>query len=280
MIDILLAAYNGEGFLKEQIESVLLQTCGGWRLLVRDDGSNDTTIDIVKDYAERFPERIKLISDNLGNLGVAQNFGRLLEVSDAEYIMFCDQDDVWLQGKIELTLQAMKEAGKKYPDTPLLVHTDLKIADANLNIAADSFWRYAKIEPETGGELRKIVYRNVVTGCTMMINRLAKRAAVPIPPEARIHDWWIAMNAAKYGKIVSVRSPTVLYRQHSGNVIGAAQRAMTISRFIEHTKKFSRKFLSDYRLVKMVYPRVNPILLLLSYLSQSINRRTRRIIKP
>jgi glycosyltransferase involved in cell wall biosynthesis len=278
MIDILLATYCGERFLKEQIESVLSQTCGGWRLLVRDDGSNDTTIDIIRDYTGRFPERIKLISDNLGNLGVAQNFGRLLEVSDAEYIMFCDQDDVWLPGKIELTLQAMKEAEKKYPDTPLLVHTDLKITDTDLNIAADSFWRCAKIEPETGGELRKIIYRNVVTGCTMMINRLAKRAAVPIPPEARIHDWWIAMNAAKYGKIVSVRSPTVLYRQHSGNVIGAAQKAMTISRFIEQTKKFSRKFLSDYRLVKMVYPRVNPILLLLSYLSQSINRRTRRII--
>jgi hypothetical protein len=114
----------------------------------------------------------------------------------------------------------------------------------------------------------------------MMINRLARQQAVPIPPEAGIHDWWIAMNAAKYGKIVSVKSPTVLYRQHSGNVIGAAQKAMTISRFIGQTKKFSKKFLSNYRLVKKVYPRVNPILLLFNYLSQSIRRRTRRIIKP
>jgi glycosyltransferase involved in cell wall biosynthesis len=280
MIDILLATYNGERFLKEQIDSILNQTCKDWQLLIRDDGSTDATVQIINSYIKKYPDKIRLIEDNLGNLGIGHNFGTILQHSKSEYIMFCDQDDVWLPEKIELSLNKMKEAQKLYPNTPILIYTDLTIVDENLKIIAESLWSYHKIDPQKDGLLKNLIYRDIVTGCTVMINKEAKKIVLPIPEYVRVHDWWIALNVVKYGKIFYIPAATILYRQHSGNVIGTTLKAMTVSRFIEQMKKFPKLFLNDYRLVKRIYPQVNPILLLLSYLSQSIRRRTRRIIKP
>jgi glycosyltransferase involved in cell wall biosynthesis len=273
MIDILLAAYNGERFLKEQIDSILLQTCKDWKLLIRDDGSNDNTMNIINDFILRFPNKIGLIKDNYGNLGAAQNFSKLLEKSQSEYIMFCDQDDVWLPEKIALTLNKIKTEEQNYPDTPLLVHTDLKVVDENLTVIAESFWSYNKIDPKDGQVLKKIIYRNVVTGCTAMINRRVKQLITPIPRQVRLHDWWAAMNVAKYGKIFNIPKATVLYRQHSQQAIGAKKEPMTPSVFIRKLKKFFREFSNDYKTIKQIYPPTNIIIFFLNCLNLSIQRR-------
>jgi glycosyltransferase involved in cell wall biosynthesis len=273
MIDILLATYNGEKYLAEQIDSILLQTCKDWKLIIRDDGSGDNTVGIINDYLSRCPERIELIKDDLGNIGPAQNFSRLLENSKSEYIMFCDQDDVWLPEKIELTLNKMKEAENLCHDTPLLIHTDLTIVDADLMEIADSLWAYCKINPDTGRDLSKIIYRNIATGCTIMMNRHAKRLISPIPEYAGLHDWWAAMNVSKYGKIFNIPRATVLYRQHSQQVIGAKKESMTPAVFIRKLKRFIRNYSNEYKTIKQIYPSANLMTFFISCFRNSIRRR-------
>jgi len=263
MIDILLATYNGEKYLKQQIDSILAQSNRDWQLSIRDDGSSDDTVKIIKDYVAKYSDKIRLIEDSSGRLGPALNFGKLLEQAAGNYVMFSDQDDIWLPNKIDLTLNAMRASEKNYPNMPLLVHTDLKVVDAELKPIADSLWNHNKICPDTGNDLKKLIYRNVVTGCAAMINRKAVEISIPIPPQARLHDWWIALNVAKYGKIIYISTPTVLYRQHSQNIIGAKKTGRTnLAGLIRKLQQFKKQLSTDYQMIKKVYPPAKKSLLI------------------
>ena len=110
-LDILLATYNGEKFLKEQINSLLDQSYKNWKLLIRDDMSTDCTMAILSDYISKYPDKIKLLKSNK-RLGPCQSFNYLLQKSDSDYVMFCDQDDIWLPEKIELSLKKMRSLEK------------------------------------------------------------------------------------------------------------------------------------------------------------------------
>ena len=224
-IDILLATYNGARFLHAQIDSILGQTCQDWRLLIRDDGSTDATPEIIDRYAGQYPGRIEVIHDGRANLGVVGNFSTLMERSDADYIMFCDQDDVWLPEKIAESYKAMRALERRHgSDTPLLVHTDLTVVDEDLNPIHRSFWRYQRLDPERGRSLASMLIQNVVTGCATMANRRLKDMALPLPREIRMHDWWLALVAAAFGQYGYVPRPLVLYRQHGANTLGAKDR--------------------------------------------------------
>lgn len=274
MIDILLATYNGENYLSQQIDSIITQTCKDWQLLIRDDLSTDNTVNIIKNYARKYSDKIRLLEDNKEHLGLVHNFETLLESAQNEFIMFCDQDDIWLPNKIELTLNAMKEAEQASPNTALLIHTDLKVVDEALNPIAESFWKLHRISPERDCRLTKIIYRNIVTGCTVMINKKAKEISMPFPPEVSIHDWWIAINVAKYGKITHIEAPTVLYRQHTANIIGAKKSlkedALLLPRKFRHAKRF---LLSDYKMAKKVVPDISLVQWLLKNITFSLSRR-------
>jgi glycosyltransferase involved in cell wall biosynthesis len=273
MIDILLATYNGEKFLKQQIDSILAQSNQDWQLLIRDDNSSDSTVNIIKDYAVKYPHKIRLIEDNRGRLGPALNFGKLLEHADNDYVMFSDQDDVWLPDKIDLTLNTMKDAEEIYPNMPILVHTDLKVVNEDLKIIADSLWSYCKVSP-LNNSLNKIIYRNVATGCTTMINRKAVEVSKPIPPEARVHDWWVALNVAKTGKLVHVSLPTILYRQHPQSIIGAKRSGLAgFGVLIKKLRQFIKQLPNDYLMIKKVYPKVKLSLLIVHSIYQTITSR-------
>ena len=274
MLDILLATYNGEKYLTQQIDSIITQTYKDWQLLIRDDLSTDNTVNIIKNYTCKYPDKIRLIEDNKRHLGLAQNFGTLLELAQSEYIMFCDQDDIWLPNKIELTLNTMKAAGQTWPNTPLLVHTDLKVVDETLMPIAESFWKLHRISPESDCQLKKIIYRNIVTGCTVMINKKAKEISMPFPPEARIHDWWIALNVVKYGKIIHIAMPTVLYRQHIANLIGAKKSLKEDMLLLPQKFMRAKRFLlSDYRMAKKIAPDIGLAQWLLKNIAISFGRR-------
>ncbi len=220
-IEILLATYNGEKYITELLRSILDQTVDSWRILARDNGSSDRTLEILKEHEEAHPDKFRIIRDDLGNIGACGNFARLLELSTAPYIMFCDCDDVWLPNKIEVTLRKMREMEAGSPaDTPCLVHTDLRVVDSDLNLICESFWKYQHIFPEAS-TLNRLLMMNVVTGCTVMINRPLSRRGEQIPPAAIMHDWWLSLIAAAFGTIGYVREPTILYRQHSANDTGA-----------------------------------------------------------
>jgi glycosyltransferase involved in cell wall biosynthesis len=273
MIDILLATYNGEKYLKQQIDSILAQSYQDWQLLIRDDNSSDSTVNIIKDYAGKYPQKIRLIEDKQGRLGIALNFGKLLEQTVNEYVMFSDQDDIWLPNKINLTLNTMKDAEKIYPNIPILVHTNLKVVDENLKTIADSLWSYCKMSP-LDNSLNKIIYRNVATGCTTMINRKAVEVSKSIPPEARVHDWWVALNVAKTGKIVHISLPTVLYRQHTQNIIGAKRSGFaSISALIRKLQEWPSRLSADYLMISKVYPKVKRSMLVLNDIRLAIVRR-------
>jgi len=220
LIDIILSTYNGARYLPEQLESLLKQTCQTWRLIIRDDGSTDNTVEIIERYAAQFPERITYIEDR-GNLGACQSFAKLLSESKAPYVMFCDQDDVWLSHKIEITLNKMlameSEHGKT---TPILVHTDLQVVDSNLKVLNASYWNYRKIDPSRD-RLNYLLSQNVVTGCAMMINAALREKVNHIPKESMMHDWWLALIAAVFGRIFYISEATISYRQHGKNTLGA-----------------------------------------------------------
>jgi glycosyltransferase involved in cell wall biosynthesis len=223
-IDILLATYNGGPFVQQQIESVIEQMDDRCRLLIRDDGSADGTVTTVRQLALRRPEQIVLLEDGGPRLGAAGCFGRLIEHSDADYMVLCDQDDVWLPGRISRPLQQIEAAERDLGvQTPVLAHTDLAVVDEDLRPIAPSFWRYSNIDPRRGSRLNRLLVQNVVTGCATVINRALARAACPIPSEALMHDWWLALVASAFGRLEAVPDQTVLYRQHSRNRLGATR---------------------------------------------------------
>lgn len=220
MIDILMSTFNGGKYLKPQIDSILDQSFGEFRLIIRDDGSTDDTTSILEEYAGR-DGRVHLAVDQCGNMGARRSFMRLLENSRSEYFMFADQDDVWLPEKISKSRDSLlRMAADLGNDKPLLVFTDLKVADENLEIFAPSLWRYQKLDPRISSDWRRLLAQNVVTGCTIMGNRMAAEAAIPFTLPYMIHDHWIAVNAAKSGRIAFLTEPTVIYRQHASNVEG------------------------------------------------------------
>lgn len=250
-VDILLATYNGEKYLKEQIDSLLSQTYQDFKILVRDDNSKDSTINIIQEYEKAYPEKIKLIQDDFGNLGSSKSFMKLLECSDSEYIMFCDQDDVWMPNKIELSLQKMIELENESKiDIPLLVFTDLHVVDESLKIIENSFWKYQKLIPKTAKDWKKLVAQNVITGCTIMMNKKAKEVSLPFVLDMMIHDQWIGVNVAKYGKIEYIDKQTIFYRQHGNNVAGAhnyglkyiSSKLMQIKKILNYFQQASSYF--------------------------------------
>jgi glycosyltransferase involved in cell wall biosynthesis len=257
-IDILLASYNGESYVREQINSLYNQDFLEWKMRVRDDLSSDNTITIIREEQDRVGKDKIVILPSLARLGVSQNFDSLLQAATSKYILFCDQDDVWLPDKITISLQKIKEMEKKYgADTPILIHTDLTVVDQNLNLLCTSFWKYQNLDPDTSSVLSRLLVQNVVTGCTMMINQPLKNIIGRIPPEAIMHDWWIALVASVFGRIDYVPSSTVLYRQHSRNDTGArrwdlrylVQKAInldSVKDYYQKTVRQTRKFIEVY----------------------------------
>ena len=239
-IAILLATYNGAKYIREQLDSLFQQSCGDFHLYIRDDGSKDDTLKIVEQFHGMFPDRVTILKDSQKHRGAAKSFMYLLENVDSEYYMFCDQDDIWLPTKVEKTFARMKEiegtetsqsetagnaagTANAVETAPILVATDLKVVDEQLSPIKDSFNVDLKIDvfrkhPEL------ICVRHVVTGCTMMFNRAAKEASLPMSPRATMHDEWVALCVHFKGGIISILDEaTILYRQHTSNTLGAEQ---------------------------------------------------------
>lgn len=214
-VNILMATYNGEKFLAQQIESIQKQTFKEWNLLIRDDGSSDKTCDIIRNFTAK-DSRIRFINENEHhNLGVIKSFFTLVNYEVADFYFFSDQDDVWLPEKLSVSLEAAKH---KASDVPLLVYTDLKVVNQELNILQDSMIRAQSHHANT--TLLPELTENTVTGGTMMINHaLAEKWFTP--NDILMHDWFLALLAASLGEIIYLDLATQLYRQHDNNVLGA-----------------------------------------------------------
>lgn len=221
MVDILLATFNGELFIEEQIQSILNQTFNDWILIVRDDGSSDRTREIISRYSLKYPDKIINIQDGLPSGSAKNNFLSLLKHSKNKYIMFCDQDDIWLPNKIEQSLKAIQKEEKHNLNVPILIHSDLTVVNENGAIICASLYEMQNINMSYFNRVERLLVQNAITGCTMMINRALAEKLGTIPNDAIMHDWWIALHAIVFGKIVYLKDSQILYRQHVSNTVGA-----------------------------------------------------------
>lgn len=214
-VNIVMSTYNGEKYLADQIKSIQSQTFEDWQLLIRDDGSSDNTPSIIRDMAKK-DDRIHFINDGQNeNYGVIKSFYHLVKYDSADYYFFSDQDDVWLPEKIEVTL---KRAQSETSAKPLLVYTDLKVVNEDLEVLQESMIKSQSHHANT--ELVQELTENTVTGGTMMINK-ALADKWQVYDNLLMHDWYLALLAASLGKLIYIDQATQLYRQHEANVLGA-----------------------------------------------------------
>lgn len=225
LVDILLATYNGGQYLDEQLRSLFAQTYANMRIVARDDASSDNTSELLFKWAKKYPEKLVVISDELGNLRWRANFSRLMDLSDAPYFALCDQDDVWLPNKVETLLTYIQGLESKLGgERPILVHSDLAVVDVNLNRISPSLFRYWNVDIHLARRLDHLIINNVVVGCSLAGNRALLGLARPIPTNALAHDWWLALVAASCGAIETIPTATILYRQHGANQLGAGRQ--------------------------------------------------------
>lgn len=220
MVEILLATYNGEKYLRKQLDSLLDQTYKDIRIIIRDDNSKDNTVTIVKEYIKKYPEKIFLVSDDIKCGGAAKNFFQLLKYATEDYVMFCDQDDYWKPNKVEITLNAMQKSEKKYGKCiPIIVYTNYQVVDGELEPLEIDYRKLAVYRDDF--TFRKLLVQSYVTGCLMMLNKEVYSNVGIYDEDIPMHDWWCALYAGCFGKIVHVPETTMQYRQHGDNVVGA-----------------------------------------------------------
>lgn len=216
-IAILLSTYNGYKYLEQQVNSILKQTNHDWHLYIRDDGSNDGTVSLIRQLSQN-PHITFLNDKNIVNIGTVKSFMDLLSKVEADYYMFSDQDDYWLPDKIQDTLSRMHECESANSNVPICIHTNLKVTDNNLK----PYRLYN--EGPSWSDFPQILFNNCATGCTMMINQKLKEMVKFKQLDYEkvfMHDWWLTLIAAGFGTVSYLNKPTILYRQHSSNVLGS-----------------------------------------------------------
>ena len=219
-IEVILPTFNGACFLREQIDSIARQTLRPCRLLLRDDGSSDGTQELIQQLAHQYGSWIEVLPSQR-NLGCTGNVNELLEATSAPYVALADQDDVWLPNKLEIAYRDLCSVElARGSGSPVLVHTDLRLVDERLQDLGETYMQKQLIKPALDSP-SELALTNVVTGCTVLCNRSLLDRALPLPAEALVHDWWLALVASLFGCIRFHPSCAILYRQHSANSIGA-----------------------------------------------------------
>lgn len=199
-----MATYNGEKYIKEQIESILVNMREIDELIISDDGSTDNTIKIINEYQDK---RIKLIDGP--RKGVKQNFANAIENATGDYIFLSDQDDIWNEKKVETILKQFEDN-----NVSVVIH-DAEVIDENLNTIISSFFEYRK----SGKGVIKNIYKNTYIGCCMAFDKRLKKYILPIPNNIEMHDQWIGILGEIKGQgSYFLKEKLIQYRRHSNNV--------------------------------------------------------------
>lgn len=221
-VAILMATYNGEKYIEEQIESILNQTYQDFVLYIRDDNSTDGTQRIINEYVKKYPEKIIQVRDDKIAKGACNNFMYLLEyvynLNKYDMFMFSDQDDFWIEDKVKTTIKEYNRVNNK--EQPILIHTDLNVVDAQLNVIDESFFKYSNLNGKYNS-FNDYLIQNNVTGCTTFINKSLVDLIKFDIKEIRMHDWYFALIASAFGQVIFIDKATIKYRQHGNNVLGA-----------------------------------------------------------
>ena len=233
-VTVLLSTFNGEKYLREQIDSVLNQQMIDVDILARDDGSNDSTISILNEYEKKY-SNFKYYQNE--NLGPARSFLDLIcnASTDSEYYAFCDQDDVWDSDKLYCAVEMLSKLSNL---TPNLYYSNLRIVDQDLK-----FYRVSHEKPLYSKNKYSALTENLCTGCTAVFNRCAMQMVRNnIPEYCTMHDTWLYMLCKLLGNTIYDEKPHIAYRQHQNNVVGAYLKK---NRAELYKERFFRLFQKD-----------------------------------
>lgn len=235
LVSVVMAVYNGELYLKEQLESISNLTYNNIELIISDDGSDDSTLKIIKEFQQKFP--LKLII-NKGKKGVNGNFYNALKHATGDYIALCDQDDIWLPNKIEILLEHIDDYD--------IIHSSVELIDK----MGQKHSNKLLVKEYTQDHTDKTDFIDFITigwmlGCTSLIRRELVEKAMPFPDDIFFHDWWMTFVSLKEGNgIKFINTPTIKYRQHTTN---SAQEVFSNSNWYIKKIKFNRLLEIRYR---------------------------------
>lgn len=210
-----MSTYDGETYLEEQVRSILSQDHERLRLRIRDDGSQDATLEVLRGFAEHDP---RVVVESGSNLGLPSAFFRLLDTSsdDADLFALADQDDVWLPEKLSRAATALADV-----DRPALYCARVDVVDARLRVL------YSHELPLRGPSFANALVQNIALGCTIVLNRPARDLVRGNwPRDCVMHDAWLYLVLAAMGTVIYDPRPAVLYRQHANNAVGMGSGAV------------------------------------------------------
>ena len=242
-VAVLISTYNGEKYIKEQLDSILNQTYKNIEIVIRDDGSKDCTIDIIKKYQEKYNN---IILREGTNIGFIKSFFQLLSLANADYYAFCDQDDIWLENKIELAVKALNEVDNSKPN---MVFGNSDYYDENMNLIG-------KGEEHKTFSFKNSLYECVAQGMTMTINQVAKENIIEnIPEKCLFHDWWTYMICSGMGNVLYNDTTVVKYRRFAKNATAEGQNILKV--FLWRIEKlFADNGMKDIRTQQLEFKRL------------------------
>lgn len=255
-VSVIITSFNGSKYIKKQMDSIFKQSIMPEEIIICDDHSSDETITLLKSYTNN--DILKLYVNDK-QLGVVENFKKAAKMArQGNQLIFADQDDIWTPQKLQKLTDAMQLIDDNI--TPALVYSDLAVIDKNDDIIYESFWGKQKIRPEKIN-LATLLYGNVVTGCTMIINYPMAEELFCIDTIDYLHDEWLSLIAYSFGKVDFLNEKLVLYREHENNVtlsenykpLGIINNIKTEIDYLSGKRKFlarqfdlAKEFLSKY----------------------------------
>lgn len=225
---IVMATYNGERYLKEQLDSIFINMNKDDELIISDDGSTDNTLKIIKEYQKK-DKRIKLYDGP--RLGVKQNFANAIQKASGKYIFLADQDDVWASNKMKQIKRIFKE------EKCLVVVHNADIVDSDLKELNKTFFEFRN----SGSGIIKNIWKNTYIGCCMAFSASLKDKILPIPNDIEMHDQWIGLIGEKYGKSVFLDDCLIKYRRHESNL--SKMEHHSLGKMIKNRIKFIKNYI-------------------------------------
>lgn len=268
---VVMATYNGERFLAQMLDSLAAQTRPADLIIVVDDGSADSTTQILENYRKRLPLQFFCSGKNQGHRAA---FSKALELvrpqlSAEDLIALADQDDVWLPTKIDVLERALCANGKRTS----LVFGDAEVIDGNGEKIADSWRTLAKISTELPMKA-EIAGINNVTGCLSLFRAELLEKIVPIPEGISVHDRWIAMLAMKFGGVTAIPEKIVQYRLHGQNAVGN-RNDMSLSQVLDTQILWAKALIQNANRLKFSRAELD---FAKEFLDCNEKRKTRRIL--
>ena len=200
MISVCIATFNGEKYIREQLDSILYQLSDSDEVIISDDSSTDKTLEIVKSYND---PRIKIFPNNKFHSPIF-NFENALKYAEGDYVFLSDQDDVWMDNMIEIMIKALKDAS--------LVVSNCFVVDKNLNIIKESFFT----QKPSASIIKNIISNNYI-GCCMAFRKEVLLKALPFPKQIAMHDIWLGLCGALFYNVIFISEKLIMYRRHNEN---------------------------------------------------------------